>query len=270
MLDELASGLYPKHFLAAEFRAGRKLTHFLVVLTDAPGSFARASALVNEHQIDIITGLHAPGGRNESLWSFFADFTDTTITPSDLASKLRSLPSVRDVRFQLGNDGLIVDSFHFPPMYGSEPAILIMRETFTSLLGRVRTILGTGPVAGVLLHEMGLSSGKAAYQTLKTRMGEKGLKEQVKQLFGLYGAAGWGVATISDLDFEAKHAVIKIDENFECLPHKGRESEAYSHFLRGDISGFISGVFGTRVRCVETLCIAKGDKSCEFSIDAEK
>jgi predicted hydrocarbon binding protein len=264
------SNLYPKHLLVAEFGAGRRLIHFLALLTDAPDSFANVSALAAENRINILTGFHAPTGPEGGLWSFFADFTDTAIPPSEFASKMRSLSSVRDVKFQEGNHGFIIDSFNFPPMYGNEPAIVIMRETFSSFLERVRRILGTGPVAGVLLNEMGVSAGAAAYQALKRMLGERGVKEQVRQIFGLYAAAGWGVATVSELDIESKHAIVSIDENFECLPHKGQRSEAHSQFVRGDIAGMLSGILGTRVRCVETLCIAKGDKVCQFSIDAER
>jgi len=268
---KLASKLYPKDVLTAEFAPGRRLIHFLILLANVPGSLESAAALAKESRINILSGFHhAPSAAKEGLWSFFADFTETELTPSNFAAKLKSLPSVRDVKFKEGSDGLIIDSFHFPPVYGTEPTMIIRRKAFSVFLGRVREILGTGPVAGVILSEMGISAGRSAHEYLKGTMGERAVREQLKELLSLYTAAGWGVATVSELDEESRRAVVRLEENFECQPHKGELSAAYSHFVRGDLAGLFGEVFRTRVRCVETRCVAKGDEFCEFSIKADE
>ena len=263
--------LYPKDILETEFSPGKRLAHFLILLRNMPGSLENAAANARENQVKILDGLyHAPSASTDGLWSFFADFTETTTTPADFAAKPKALPSVGRVEFHEGNNGFLIDSFHFPPTVGGSPSVIIRRETFCRLLDRVREILGPGPVAKVLLAEMGMSAGKFAYQCLKATLGEAIVKEQFEQLTNLYTAAGWGVAKILEINYESKHAVIRLGQNFECQPHKGHGNEAYSHFVRGDLAGWFGEVFQTRIQCTERRCVAKGDEFCEFSIEALK
>ena len=148
--------------------------------------------------------------------------------------------------------------------------MIILTRTFSAVLDRIRRIIGTGAVSEVILNEMGKSAGKVAYEHLKATMGEAFIREQLSELINLYTTAGWGLATISELNFERKHAVVRFERNFECQPHKDAESKPYSHFVRGDLSGWFGEIFGSPVRCIETACIAKGDKFCEFSINVEQ
>ena len=40
-----------------------------------------------------------------------------------------------------------------------------------------------------------------------------------------------------------------------------------SHFVRGHLSGFLSGLLNAKVRAVERRCIAAGDPYCEFYLE---
>jgi len=264
--------LYPKDILETEFSPGRRLAHFLILLRNMPGSLEDAAVIARENHVNILNGFHnAPSASKEGgLWSFFADFTETKMSPPEFAAKLKALPSVSEVEFHESNNGFLVDLFHFPPTVGGVPSIIVRRETLSKLLDRVREILGPGPVAKVLLAEMGISAGKFAYQGLKATLGEGIVKEQFEQLTSLYTAAGWGVAKILEINYESKHAVIRLSQNFECQPHKGNGNEAYSHFVRGDLAGWFGEVFRTRIECTERRCVAKGDEFCEFSIEPLK
>ncbi|NHV99285.1 MAG: hypothetical protein HA496_06470 [Thaumarchaeota archaeon] len=47
---------------------------------------------------------------------------------------------------------------------------------------------------------------------------------------------------------------------------RGGSEESYGHFSRGRAAGFFTRLLDRDVKTVETMCIAKGDSWCEFTI----
>ncbi len=82
----------------------------------------------------------------------------------------------------------------------------------------------------------------------------------------MYAAGGWGVFKLVEVDFDRGVAVVNAFDNFECTLHRGEGGEPYSQYVRGDLAGLFSEVFGSKVDAVETQCIVQGAPFCRFEI----
>jgi predicted hydrocarbon binding protein len=76
---------------------------------------------------------------------------------------------------------------------------------------------------------------------------------------------GWGLITIKE-DWEYKKFSITI-ENTPFAKLYGTTNEPICHIIRGLLAGAASIITkDTTIECIETNCIAKGDKTCTFEI----
>lgn len=100
--------------------------------------------------------------------------------------------------------------------------------------------------------------------------------------FGLHGekmldfletyfiASGWGLLKNVDIDLKAKKAIVNVSSNPVGGRLHGKPKTPVDHILRGIIAGVFSSVFAESVDCVETHCIALGEKNCEFIVKRHK
>lgn len=257
----------PKDVLAVEFNPSKRLAHFVIQLRNVPGALEHSAALATKHRVNILSGFHhAPSASEQAFWSFFADFTDATLGPSQLAQELEFLPSTVNVRYHVPPNGLLVDTFHFPVRWGGQRAIMMRTESIGSIFARVNGIFGDGPAARVVMYEMGEAAGSAIFKDLVSQLGPEIIKQELSNVIGLYTSNGWGVFELVDADFERKTAEIRAHENFECV-HYRQSSAPRSNFVRGHIAGWFSELLGSRVEVTEKHCVAKGDPFCYFTIE---
>ena len=256
----------PKDVLAFEFNPKKRLAHFIVKLQNTPGALEISAALATKHRVNILSGFHhAPSTSGEGFWSFFADFTDSDISPSELASELEFLPSSVDVRFKVPRNGLMIDSFHFPVRWGGQRAVIMRTEWLASIFTRIMAVFGDGAVARVVLYEMGEAAGRAIMHDLLRQLGPVVVREEVGAIVGLYSSNGWGMFDLVSSNLEKKNGEIRARDNFECLSYT-RSAVARGNFMRGHIAGWFSELVENRVEVTEKYCVAKGDPFCYFTV----
>jgi len=158
---------------------------------------------------------------------------------------LRVLPAVKSVR--------IVDSG-----LDSNEARLI---GFT--LGDVRQLLGIfrdlGSGGLALMYHIGHRVGKLMAERSRGRDG----LDALKGLLARYEALGHGRFEVVDY-VEGVACRVVARGLFECVG--GRSAVPRSHFFRGLLAGFISGLWARNVRVSEIRCAAMGDEWCEFEV----
>ena len=85
----------------------------------------------------------------------------------------------------------------------------------------------------------------------------------LKLLEDFFSAAGWGQIKNADLDPKKKRAIVVISHAPRSLP-KTKSDAPIHHFLRGILAGIFSDYFKTDMDCIETDCIAEGNRTCQF------
>jgi predicted hydrocarbon binding protein len=260
---ESATHTSAKTVFIAEVVPGRHLAEFSLDLqpANAPGMLAAASEVLAKHRVNILSGFHDP-----PHWSFFADLTESDCDSDQVQADLSSVQGVTRVLKADSPNGVLVDSLHFPLMWGKNRALLFRAQTVSSMLNRVIEMFGKdSPVAKVMLHQLGEAAGKAMYTATKAEVGDS-VRNELVNLINIYSAAGWGVFRVSEVNVEACTATVVALDNFECTQYQGTGSGPFSQFVRGHLAGLFSGIFGCRVNAVETACLAHGESYCEFSI----
>jgi len=269
----LDSGDYlPKRLFATDFRQGCKLAEFSIQLKNTVGVIAALSPVISKHNVKILSGLHdAPSSAERASWAFFADFTDADIEPEALATELRSLPSVIDIRCRSSVDGFITDTMHFPHLLGSERAIIVRSVILESMFGAIKSMLGSeSSSARVVLYKIGEAGGQHAFDSVKGVVGIDFIRKNVTRALTLFTALGWGILDLRAVDLDAKTAYIYIEDDFECANHTERATMPQCHYVRGMLGGWFSALFESKIDIIETECKAKGDSLCVFQVQPIK
>jgi predicted hydrocarbon binding protein len=253
-------------FVAEVVAANSRTAEFNVEFaSNKPGEMNQVAATLEKHKVNILSGFH-----DAARWSFFADLSQSDVSTADLAQELKTLPHVMKVRTQEGVNGVIVDGLHHPLTWGKNRAIMFRLDTIVSMFSRPREMFGTeGPVAKVILHEMGRVAGQSSIRTIAETIGEGRIREQLHNIMNVYAASGWGIFRLMNVDFSRGVGVVQAFDNFECAGHRGEGKKPYSQFVRGHLAGLFSGVFDRRVSAVETHCITQGVGFCQFEIASE-
>ena len=267
------SGEYiPKRLFAADFRPGCKLAEFSIQMQNKVGVISSLSQAVSKHNVKILSGLHdAPSLADRASWAFFADFTGADIAPEALASQLRSLPSIIDVRCRTSVDGFITDTMHFPRLLGSERAIIVRSVILESIIGRIKSMLGEeSSSAKVILYQIGEASGQDAFDSVKAVLGVDFMRKNLARVLTLFTALGWGILELKAVDLNAKTAYIYIQGGFECERSTKSATAPQCHFVRGMLGGWFSRLFESKIAITETQCEAKGNPVCVFQVQPLK
>jgi predicted hydrocarbon binding protein len=247
----------------AELLPGRQLVEFTVTLANTPGALESVAAVLRKHRINVLSGFHTT-----ERWSFFADITDSDVSPASLVDEVKSIGIVSSVRSSDSSRGFMIDYIHFPLAWEGKPMLLMAGELLGAILGRVREIFGVEGAAGkVLVCEMGKAAGHAMFKIIKQTQIDRGVEVPLPDLLKLYSAIGWGLFKLTQVDPKASTATLQVTDNFECVLHRGEGRRPYSEFIRGHLEGLFSDLFQRNVSTVETECLAHGDTFCEFKIE---
>jgi predicted hydrocarbon binding protein len=251
-------------FVTQVAAAESHLAEFSIEFTcDKPGELRNVADILEKHKVNILSGFH-----EFARWSFFADLTRSDASTAQLGQELKTLLDVKRVQTQDGLNGVIVDTLHHPLMLGENRAIMFRLDTIGSVFSRPREIFGTeGSLGKVLLHQMGRAGGQSSLRAFAETMGKSRMREQIHNIMNMYAAGGWGVFKLVEVDFDRGVAVVNAFDNFECTLHRGEGGgEPYSQYVRGDLAGLFSEVFGSKIDAVETQCIVQGAPFCRFEI----
>ncbi len=261
---ELPHDRFPKDLFVGVYSPGRRLVEFQVEKKNVVGALAQISTVIARFGINICSAfVTAYPEEHRSLFSFIADLTGVDATSEQVAEELRKLDVVLDVKFREAKiKGLMVNDSHFPVLAIGERCIILRVETVGDMFRRLNNVFGSG--AAVILYEMGVNTGENKMQSIRSRYGLAG-REALEITLTERVARGWGIPEVTDFDREESRATLRVHGLFECLPFKGREKEARSHFFRGYLEGAFRQIFDREVVVLEEKCIAKGDAQCEFT-----
>lgn len=123
-----------------------------------------------------------------------------------------------------------------------------------------------------MIYQLGLINGKDAFAIYSKFYGKpktvfemsKTLDFQIKQS----EVIGRGITRWAKKDFKNKIFVMHLDSTYAKLYKKkiGLSKKAVDHLVRGIVARYLELILDEPCLCIETRCIAKGDRYCEFTI----
>jgi len=252
---------------------GRKLYGFMVKSKVKPGVLQKIVSIPAEKGLTILyVSFSTPRKIGEPITGVgFLDFTDSKVTPKQLAEEIGKLDFVEEVEIIKPEiEGFIADTISFPLMVGDNRAILLRDVAIKGLVTNIRKHFGSG-VEAFLYHlgfETGLEFGKN-HKKLGELLGIKDKLEAFKHIStNMYLCVGYGYMEVLKLKEKPPYAFIRIYHCFECELGKGAK-KPYSHLVRGMIAGALTEIFGKKMTAREITCIAKGDAYCTFEVKPE-
>ncbi|MEM3026825.1 MAG: V4R domain-containing protein [Thermoproteota archaeon] len=259
--------LNPKEVLCAEQHPDAELIEISVKMRKTPGVFTNVVKTLYERRVKLFSGFHTVSREGDTvLIGAFIDISNSDAQAKDIVKDLESIEGVLEVNFsEKGFNGLMIDNLHFPLLVSGERSFTFRVETFGRIVESLYEKFGTG--AAVVLYQMGVSAGEDKVRNVlnKHRMSKL---DVLKLILAERTAKGWCMAEV--VDFNSEGATLIVRELFECLPFKGKKGEAFSQFFRGYLAGVFEHVLNTSVSVVEAECIAKGDPTCKFIIQARR
>ncbi|MEM2050388.1 MAG: V4R domain-containing protein [Thermoproteota archaeon] len=259
--------LNPKEVLCAEQHPDAELIEISVKMRKTPGVFTNVVKTLYERRVKLFSGFHTVSREGDTvLIGAFIDISNSDAQAKDIVKDLESIEGVLEVNFsEKGFNGLMIDNLHFPLLVSGERSFTFRVETFGRIVESLYEKFGTG--AAVVLYQMGVSAGEVKVRNVlnKHRMSKL---DVLKLILAERTAKGWCMAEV--VEFNSEGATLIVRELFECLPFKGKKGEAFSQFFRGYLAGVFEHVLNTSVSVVEAECIAKGDPTCKFIIQARR
>lgn len=254
---------YAKEVFCSVHLPERKLVEFAVTLKNVPGALSEASRIIADFNVNVLSGFHVVSAADGvALWSFFADVTESKVSPRSIAEKLRGLNIVLDVDLSERNfDGLCIDDLHFPLTVLNERSVIFRVETIAEMFRRLKETFGSG--AALIIYTMGVGAGRNRAENISKKYGATGLKA-LQIIIAERAARGWGIAKIKSAEENDLKVVVEVEDLFECFPYKGSMKEPQSIFFRGYLDGVFSALFNKKVQVKEIECVAKGDPKCVF------
>jgi len=252
------------HLPVSEYAPNRILAHFLLTLRNQVGVIEELSSVLTRSKVNILSGFHVAPVGSDGTWSFFADITDARMSPDKLADELSKSPNVLAVKFRVSHTGFVADTFHFPPRLVG-PILIMSVASVKEMFSHLREIVGEGSVGDVLIHQLGIANGKGIWQAIESLFGKRPSIEALEEFLHLIRAAGWGVETLKELDYQTSTARIQLANSAECSFYS-HSSKPQSQFVRGSYSAQFSGLFGKPVDVEEVHCSAMGESVCEFIV----
>jgi predicted hydrocarbon binding protein len=241
----------------------KRLVEFSIKKKNVPGALLAITKVISELKINILSGyVTAYPDEPISMVSFVADLTGLNLSVDEVVKKIQALDVVLDVKYaQPEIEGFMIDCMHFPLLALGEKSILFRLETIKNMFERIYASFGTG--SAIIFYEMGIGAGERKARKLISEYELKGL-DLLKIVMVERIAKGWGIPEIVHFDDKKCSAIIRVYELFECNIVKDMFNEPTSQFFKGYLKGLLKVIFSKEVEVIETSCVAKGDKYCEF------
>lgn len=142
--------------------------------------------------------------------------------------------------------------------------VVHMYDVLLKKLGRKKT--------GKLLEEMGRYQVEAAAKRYLKRYSFSELSKSKIMDFTtkILNSTGWGMIEVSRMSMKNRSAQVIVRES--TLPtkwlmlHKNNSKKPIDFWLKGLIKEHFTVIFGSKVKVVESKCIACGDKYCAFDV----
>ena len=98
------------------------------------------------------------------------------------------------------------------------------------------------------------------------KWGRGKIAEKVVEIMRQYG---FGVTMIEKLDLDGE-SVLLMDNSCIATAYKKKQKTPVCSYIAGLLAGGAEGITDKSFECVETHCVAKGDKHCRFVLTADK
>ena len=244
------------------FDPARKHFHVVLELDNVPGALKSVLGVMEDIGLNILGSFtSADPSARLGVWSGFVE--DSDHSASDIERRLGSSPMVHDAVVVESSEGFLVDGVHFPIAFNNGTrAVMMTADSMAKMLSAVNERFGSG--GNVILYEEGVAYGREVGQDYLLKLGGDFVASNVDDVIMLYQALGWFRVEGVKIDPSTSSVVVSAAENFECA---GAESRVpHSHFVRGHLAGVLTIMLGRPMECREGLCVAKGDKTCEFTL----
>ena len=243
----------------------RRACEFYFTVPNRPGELMKTLEVFARHGINILN----IGGHSMPEWDrapifVFADLTGAEGRLEDVERELREVSGSEVYCKRSVAGGFMIDEFAFP-LYAlpGVRSVLLLGSDFVSMVRGFYERLGN--MAAVFLYHLAYSGGASLASYLSEKLGLKG-RELIVEALKMYQAGGWGLVELVECDPDSLDVALRIHGCIECEGMRGSR-KPLSHFVRGHLSGFLSGLLNAKVRAVERRCIAAGDPYCEFYLE---
>lgn len=139
---------------------------------------------------------------------------------------------------------------------------LIRPETVMDLQKSMEKELGKK--SGEILYQSGFLGGSLSGKKYREVFGFS-LEETIRFMIKMGREIGWGYFDLDELDVKERFFVIRLN-NSPFAQAYGPSDHPVCHMIRGVFGGLGQGIFQAPVVAEETLCEARGDPFCRFSI----
>lgn len=119
-----------------------------------------------------------------------------------------------------------------------------------------------------LIYLSARTFGKQWFASMDKNYGLK-TKDIMKWGPDIISLAGWGKVTVKTKKDSEMTVAISLEKSVNALLY-GSANKSVDHLFRGLVCGAWSYVYGEDLEAIETKCLAKGDKVCEFIIMPKK
>ena len=240
---------------------GRRIVEISVLVENVPGMIAKIARAVAERGINILWGVHHEADEPSfGWWCFFIDATDVDVEP--LLESIRQVEGVKRVYSSETVFGkLALDIHHAEQVFGEDRVIELRQRWLVGALNNIYEKWGED--GRFLMYQLGYYGGYESCREWRERSDLEG-RELAELDLRVIEVLGWvRQAELVEFDPDAGVAVVRTWGSFESVIERGRPS---CHFMRGELAGFFSAMFGRGLYGTEVKCEAKGDQYCEFVI----
>lgn len=264
----MSKSKYVKELPALYVLPGRRLVELVIETREAIGVIASITSILSENNINVLYLTCYVVDAVKGRFICFIDVTESKITLNDLKEIIEKQPYTISVDVWASPiPGIIYDKLCFPTSVHGEESLIMRYSTFSSIIDGLRRY--AGKTATIIFYHLGYYSGEefSNYVREKLKPLNISIASLAKIAFDLIRSLGDYDPELVNLDVENGRAIVHVHNSFEANPFRGVFKEPSCQFVRGNISGLLSGLIGRKLVAVERKCIASGDPYCEFYVE---
>ncbi len=256
--------LFPRYVPWMLYAPDAELCEFCFTIPNKPGQLKKALEIFEKYGVNIlsISGYALPTWKEGRIF-IFADVKKARDKLENIEEELEKVAGDVYIKYQ-PVPGFMIDEFTHPVyVFPGVRSLILLEPDFAEMIKGLYEKFGE--IAATLLYHEAFSGGKFLAEYLSKKLKLDG-RELLAECLKFYQAGGWGKVTLVKYDTRKPEIVLRLQDSLECGIF-GRLEKPTSHFLRGHLSGLLTGLLGRNVRVIERKCIAMGDPYCEFQLE---
>jgi len=256
--------LFPRYIPWMLYAPDAELCEFYFTIPNKPGQLKKALEVFEKYRVNILSiSCYVLSTWLEGHIFIFADVKNVKDRLETIKTELKKVAGEIHVKYQPVS-GFMIDEFAHPVyVFPGVRSLILLEPDFAEMIKGLYEKFGE--IAATLLYHEAFSGGKFLAKYLSEKLKISG-KELLMECLKFYQAGGWGRVVLVKCNFKKPEIVLRLYDSLECRIFGKREKPA-SHFLRGHISGLLTGLLNKEVRVIEKKCIAVGDPYCEFYLE---